>query len=320
MEPLSVKVNLLSREDVPEKVLSRLAGERNGPVRMNGWFWFRSENQVLCWKDNEAGETVCGVLKGEGPSYSGRDDPWRMILTGRTPDACPPEMRDGVARCVMLFEAPANHERLLQCDAVADLAPMERGDALTEIAPGKIALIKVSAGHTEEEIREYAAAVAETVETEAGIPVQGGIGRSVADLAGLRDSLYQAEQALDIGRRFRLAGSVFEYAQLIVERLISAVPAADQNRMRQEVFTGESERLMTDEMLETVQVFFRNDLNLSTTARELFIHRNTLIYRLDKIRKMTGFDLRKFQDASAFQLLCRLPADCENHDHPRWEK
>ena len=65
--------------------------------------------------------------------------------------------------------------------------------------------------------------------------------------------------------------------------------------------------VLTEETLETIRVFFRNDLNLSTTARQLFIHRNTLIYRMEKIRKATGLDLRKFEDAAVFRILMSIP-------------
>ena len=313
MDPLSVEINLLSPKDVPEDVLARLEDEGNDPLRMNGYFWIRSGSRVLSWKDDEAGETVFQTVAMRNGTAAGLDDPWLMILSGKVPTACVPDIKDGVPRCVVLFEAVPDQGKLLEEYVMTEIAPVERGDVVRETSIGKIALIKTCRNHTEDEIREYTAAVIETVETETGIPVQAGIGRTAYTLAGMKDSFSQAEKALEIGRRFRLNGPVFEYGQQIMERLISAVPADERSRMRHEVFTPESEKMMTDEMMETVRAFFQNDLNLSTAARQLFIHRNTLIYRLDKIRKTTGFDLRRFQDAAAFRLLCRLPAD-EDHD------
>lgn len=318
MDPLSVKIHLLACDEVPEEVSSRMKPGDGGIIRMNGWIWIRSGDNVIAWADNEAGKALLEMAAKRGSDSAGRKDPWQILLDGGTPTEILPEMRNSISRCVILFEADPVQGKLLEPDVMADLAPMERGDILRPVSAGKIALIKAVSDHSDEEIREYAAAVIETVETEAGIPVQAGIGQTVSALSGLKDSFSQAKQALDIGRRFQLEGSVFEYGRQIMERLISAVPERERNLIRREVFTPETEKLMNGEMMETVQVFFNNDLNLSTAARQLFIHRNTLIYRLDKIRKQTGFDLRKFQDAAAFRLLCRLPADCE--ETPKREK
>ena len=73
---------------------------------------------------------------------------------------------------------------------------------------------------------------------------------------------------------------------------------------------------MTNEILETIRVFFLNDLNLSTTARQLFIHRNTLLYRMEKIRKITGLDLRKFEDAAVFRFVMSL-TDKKKYDYEK---
>ena len=166
---------------------------------------------------------------------------------------------------------------------------------------------KARVNETEEEAAEFAAAVIETAEIETGIRAQAGIGRTTENAAGLRESFLQASAAIETGVRFRLEGPVFVYARQTAERLLSAIPPEERKRLRDELFTPETRKLMNREMTETVDVFFRNDLNLSTAARQLFIHRNTLIYRLDKIRKATGFDLRVFRDAAVFRMLMRLP-------------
>ena len=313
MNPLSVKITLLSADEVPEEILARLNGGTGGGTRMDGWIWIRSGERVFRWKDDEAGRSVLQTMTSHSAAPPGTEDPWRILLNGGTPAVHPPDMRDGISRCVILFEAVPDQERILERNDAADLVPIEYGDVLTETDTGKMILIKGVAGHTEEEIQEYAAAVIETVETETGISIQAGIGRPSASLAGMRESMRQAEQALETGRWFHLEGAVFGYGPLFMERLVRMIPEKDGIRMRREMLAPEAEKLMNGEMTETVQAFFRNDLNLSTAARELFIHRNTLIYRLDKIRKLTGFDLRKFQDAAAFRLLYRLPADRESH-------
>ena len=133
----------------------------------------------------------------------------------------------------------------------------------------------------------------------------------VAQWSELKDSFDKAETAISLGKRFLAGESVYAYGHLAAERLLNAVSPGERARLRKELFTPETRKMLTREMMETIDAFFRNDLNLSTTAREMFIHRNTLIYRLDKIRKVTGYDLRHFRDAVAFRLLSRLPENEE---------
>ena len=89
--------------------------------------------------------------------------------------------------------------------------------------------------------------------------------------------------------------------------MISAIPEDIRKELRREL-NGDGKQL-TAELMETARAFLQNDMNLTTTAKQLYIHRNTLIYRLDKIRKETGFDLRRFRDAAAFQMISQIPGD-----------
>ena len=167
MDPVSVDINLLPADSIPDTVACRLNG-KTGPVRQDGWIWIRSGNRVIRWKDDAAGEAVLKMMAAAGTASAGAEDPWRTLLEGGKPDACPPGMKDGVFRSVILFEAVPEQEKLLKREMLIGLAPVEQGDVITETAAGKVALIKVTSDHTDEEIREYAAAVIETVETEAG--------------------------------------------------------------------------------------------------------------------------------------------------------
>lgn len=305
MDPSSVKMDLMRLEDVPE---AAAAGLKNADVvRHGGLIYIRAGSSVLRCEDGEAGAALIAALEARGKTRSGRkDDPWFSVLNGNSGGA---GIRDQVRRCVILFEAIPGQEKPFGLEIWKDLAPVERGDAVTETEPGCIALIKQAEGHSDEEIAEFAAAVIETVETETGIQVQAGIGAFVRELAGLKESLRQARQAIETGRLFRPDGRVFCYHRQAMERMIGAVPEETRRQLRKEMLPPEAAKLLNPEMMETVSAFFRNDLNLSTTARELFIHRNTLIYRLDKIRKETGFDLRRFQDAAVFQMISRIPEE-----------
>ncbi len=302
MNPESVCISLMTADEVPDSIRSRLNSGTES-VHENGMIYARAGGQYLCCEDNEAGENLIRALNETRAEHGTVSDPWQKILRGEVSGGI---LRDGVPRCVIVFRASVRQERSL----LDELIPLEPGDAITENDGGTV-LIKKTDGLTDEEIVEFAAAVTSAAETEAGIRLQAGIGRPTRKVSELKDSYSEAESAIDMGRHFLSGESVYAFGHLAAERLISAVPAADRVQLRKELFTPETRKLLTSEMMETIDAFFRNDLNLSTTAREMFIHRNTLIYRLDKIRKVTGYDLRHFQDAMAFRLLSRLPENDE---------
>ncbi len=309
MDCLSVEMNLMDPGDIPEAVSAGLA--EDDVVRCRGMIYFRAGDSVLRCEAGEAGETVIRALTARGKTQTARKgDPWLALVNGdsRGPGAIH-GIRDGIRRCLILFETIPGQDSLLGRELWDSLAPMERGDAFTETEPGSIVLIKYAEGLTDDEIAEFAAAVIETVETETGIQIRAGIGASVVELARLKESLRQARQAIAVGSVFQPDRQVFCYRRQAMERLISAVPEETRRQIRKEFLSPEPGKQLNPEMMETIRAFFRNDLNLSTTARELFIHRNTLIYRLDKIRKETGFDLRRFQDAAVFQMISRIPPD-----------
>ena len=96
------------------------------------------------------------------------------------------------------------------------------------------------------------------------------------------------------------------YSTLLLERFLSEVPLNLCERYSKVLFVKEYKKLLTDEMITTIEKFFEHSLNLSETARQLFIHRNTLVYRLDKIQKVMGLDLRNFHDAVTFKIMMML--------------
>ena len=144
-------------------------------------------------------------------------------------------------------------------------------------------------------------------ETE-GIPgISAGIGSIMSDPGLLRISYGEAKQALALGWKYHVDERVFVFSCQTLERIIDSIPTRTKEEIRQSVFCNGSSEILTEEMLDTVRVFFRSDLNLTAAARQLFIHRNTLNYRLDKIKKAFGLDLRTFQDAVVFKLISEFP-------------
>ena len=310
MDSAIVKMSLMRPEEIPGEVAADL--EHADIVRQKGYIYLRTGNQVLRCDGGEAGEALVQALdsRREGTVYSGTGrDPWRAVLAGDLRGTGTAGIRDGICRCLILFEAAPGQEKSFGREVWDALAPVEPGDAVTGTETGGIVLIKQAEGLAEEEIAEFAAAVIETVDTETGIQIQAGIGVPVRELAKLKESLRQARQAIDLGRVFQPEGRVYAWNRQTMERLISAIPAETRRQLRKELWSAETGKQLNPEMMETVRAFFRNDLNLSTTARQLFIHRNTLIYRLDKIRKETGFDLRHFQDAAVFRMISSIPEE-----------
>lgn len=208
-------------------------------------------------------------------------------------------LSDGVQRCIILFRPLQNQDMR----PLRDLIPADESDRLTMTENGDLALVMCTDHRTMDEVYEFAEAAAGTMESEAGIACCAGIGTRADDAAGLPDSYRKAVEAIITGLRHRISGRVFVYDRQTLERIADAIPPEKANAIRREILRPGSEKVLTEEILETIQVFFQNDLNLSTTARQLFIHRNTLLYRMEKVRKETGLDLRKFEDAVAFRML-----------------
>ncbi len=194
-------------------------------------------------------------------------------------------------------------------NVLRELILTEPGDELAELAEGKAALLKNLNDWSDEDAEEYIRAVIGTAEEEAGLALTAGIGNPRETLGEMAGSAREAEQAIRTGIMFRQRGPVYVYRQQTLERLLAEVPPETRKRCREELFPAGHAKWLTDEMRETILAFFRNDLNLSTTARELFLHRNTLTYRLERVRRETGLDLRVFRDAAVFKVLLDLPEE-----------
>jgi carbohydrate diacid regulator len=139
--------------------------------------------------------------------------------------------------------------------------------------------------------------------TEAGT---GGVhiayGTIVNELKDVSRSYKEARMALDVGKIFFEEKDIIAYSQLGIGRLIYQLPIPLCKMFIKEIFGGKSPDDFDEEILTTINKFFENSLNVSETSRQLYIHRNTLVYRLDKLQKSTGLDLRVFEDAITFKI------------------
>ena len=129
-----------------------------------------------------------------------------------------------------------------------------------------------------------------------------GIGTISEHLRSLADSYKEAQTAIEVGKVFDTEKSIINYENLGIGRLIYQLPTTLCEIFLSEVFKKNTIESLDQETLFTINKFFENNLNVSETSRKLFVHRNTLVYRLEKIKKLTGLDLRLFDHAIVFKV------------------
>ena len=152
------------------------------------------------------------------------------------------------------------------------------------------------------EVENDAVEIIKTVSTDHGAKLLVGISSVVEKLKDLSRAYKEARISLEVGKVFDIERPVMSYENLGIGRLIYQLPTTLCEIFLQEVFKKGSLESLDRETLMTVQSFFENNLNVSETSRKLFVHRNTLVYRLEKIRKLTGLDLREFDHAVTFKV------------------
>ncbi len=152
------------------------------------------------------------------------------------------------------------------------------------------------------EIEVFAKHITESLQKEGAKQVHISFGTTVAEIKDVSRSYKEAKMALDVGRIFFEQKNVIAYSELGIGRLIYQLPIPLCKMFIREIFGDKSPDDFDEEMLVTIHKFFENSLNVSETSRQLFIHRNTLVYRLDKLQKITGLDLRVIEDAITFRI------------------
>ncbi|MDQ2085405.1 helix-turn-helix domain-containing protein [Herbivorax sp. ANBcel31] len=152
------------------------------------------------------------------------------------------------------------------------------------------------------ELENISKVIVDTLSTEAMIKAKIGIGTIVDSIRDLGKSFKEARMALQIGEIFESEKSVINYNKLGIGRLIYQLPTTLCELFLAEVFQKGGFETLDKETMDTIQKFFENNLNISETSRQLYIHRNTLVYRLDKIQKSTGLDIKMFDDAIIFKV------------------
>lgn len=188
-------------------------------------------------------------------------------------------------------------------DVVQNLFPDKNKDFVINIGEQDIALVKeIGESIQTKDLENLANSIADTLSGEFYTHAVVGIGTSVVGIKDLARSFKDAQVALEVGKVFDTEKSIVSYDNLGIARLIYQLPTTLCETFLREVFKKGSIEGLDHETLFTIQRFFDNNLNVSETARKLFVHRNTLVYRLEKIKKLTGLDLREFDHAIVFKI------------------
>ena len=176
-------------------------------------------------------------------------------------------------------------------------------DFITAVDEKSIILVREGKpGETYEDLDKTAEVVIDMLNTEAMSSAHIAYGTIVNDIREVSRSYKEANMALDVGKIFYSDKNVVAYNRLGIGRLIYQLPLPLCQMFIREIFDGKSPDDLDEETLSTINKFFDNSLNVSETSRQLYIHRNTLVYRLDKLQKTTGLDLRVFDDAITFKI------------------
>ncbi len=192
---------------------------------------------------------------------------------------------------------------VLSFDMVQNIFPDKNKDYVISTGEQDIVLVKEVKPNTDiREIEKTAKSIVDTLNSEFYAKVSIGIGTVVDNIKDLARSYKEAQVAIEVGKVFDTEKNIISYENLGIGRLIYQLPTTLCEMFLQEVFKNGSLDSLDRETLMTIQCFFENNLNVSETSRKLFVHRNTLVYRLEKIRKLTGLDLREFDHAITFKV------------------
>ncbi len=176
-------------------------------------------------------------------------------------------------------------------------------DFITAVDERNIIVVReLNANETYEDIEKTAKQLLTVFKTKVGKEIHVSYGTIVNEIREVSRSYKEAKMALDVGRIFFDDRDVIAYSELGIGRLIYQLPIPLCQMFIKEIFDGRSPDDFDEETLVTINKFFENSLNVSETSRQLYIHRNTLVYRLDKLQKSTGLDLRVFEDAITFKI------------------
>lgn len=207
-----------------------------------------------------------------------------------------------VPRVVLIIETDPDRDNAA-AEYLGGLFSPQSGDFITAVDECNVILIKsLAPGDGYEEVERTAETIVDMMNTEAMMNVRVAYGTIVQELKDVSKSYKEANMALDVGKIFYVEKKVNAYGRLGIGRLIYQLPVNLCRIFIEEIFGVDGIVDFEEETLTTVNKFFENNLNVSETSRQLFVHRNTLVYRIEKLEKSTGLDVRTFDDALTFKI------------------
>ena len=208
-----------------------------------------------------------------------------------------------VPRGVFVIRPVDDRAEAIPVDVVQNMFPDRQNDFVLSVGDDDVALIhQMPEGACGKDLEKVAASIEEALRVDGESTVFVGIGTLALHLWDLAKAYKEAQIAIEVGKVFDTERYVINYENLGIGRLIYQLPTTLCEMFLQEVFKKNPIDALDQETLFTIYKFFENNLNVSETARKLFVHRNTLVYRLEKIKKLTGLDLREFDDAITFKV------------------
>uniref|UniRef100_UPI004055DB70 PucR family transcriptional regulator n=1 Tax=Acetatifactor sp. TaxID=1872090 RepID=UPI004055DB70 len=207
-----------------------------------------------------------------------------------------------VPRAVFLVETKSEKDGLIT-ELLKGMFSSQAGDYITAVDESSVILIKALVDDSSPEaLNHVAQTIVAMMNAEAMINVKVAYGTVVQELKDVSKSYKEAKMASDVGKIFYAEKNIAAYSELGIGRLIYQLPINLCKIFIEEIFGDNVPSDLDEETLNTLNKFFENNLNVSETSRQLFVHRNTLVYRIEKIHQSTGLDLRCFDDALTFKI------------------
>ena len=204
-------------------------------------------------------------------------------------------------RVLFLLETKSVDE--MTTEILKNLFPSQTKTYLVPVADNTLAILRpLRHGEDTGNIRGIARAIVDTLNTEALAHVHLSYSSVIETLADLPESFRETSLALKVGKLFYSEQTIFPYNELGIGRLIYQLPVTLCESFLKELFGEDIPESFDEDTTVTINRFFQNSLNIAETSRQLHMHRNTLIYRLEQIQKRTGLDLRLFEDAMTFKI------------------
>ena len=273
------------------------------------------EYAVFCTGDDELAKTYCNLayisLNDAKIFYEEKHDRGTFVKNIIMDNILPGDIYIRAKELHFATDAPRavflirqlGHGDVSTVDVLSGMFSDKLQDFVISINETDIAVVKQLSGEVEaEELLKIAQSMENTLKNELYIKTVIGIGTVVTHLRELADAYKEAQTAIDVGKVFDTEKSIINYENLGIGRLIYQLPTTLCEIFLSEVFKKNSIDSLDQETLFTINKFFENNLNVSETSRKLFVHRNTLVYRLEKIKKLTGLDLRQFDHAIVFKV------------------